>query len=220
MNFVTAAEVEGFLNIEGIATKFTSANQNATALSNVLASADAVIKSYLTERHRECMDIVTGLILTKSAMQGQTEFILPPAVLDVVTDQSYVWVNPVGTYDDRCHSDSAAFTVVGDKVTLADSLSDGDVVVMDVFHTGKNPPVILKKYALDIAVNDIVLRKPALVNDPVLRDMFLRNYEAAERALTRISKGQSRIDEWDKLPRVLGHQTVSREGPGRIIVAW
>jgi len=227
MEFVTDAEIEGYLNIEGLPTKYTTAGQDANALAVVKRNANALVKAHLQEKHRRMMRVITGYKLTTNAAEGATVFNLPEIAYDPDADQSYIWVNPCGFYGDRSTDDAVEYTLAGNAedgytVTLAEALSAGDKVIMDIVHSGINAPSLLKKCALDCAVNELITRKPSLCNDPIMRDTYARNYADAQGLLSKILLGKLRIDEWDDLSArlVLEHQTVSPEGPGTLIVGW
>lgn len=222
MDFVTGANIETFLNPEGSATKYLNASQNADAVASVVANANATIKGYMPEKYRRMMRHYQGVYLTKNAADGQTEFTLPSGLGVVDTDNSYIWVNLPGTYGDRDVHDAVAYTLAVDGVTITldDALDEGDVVVMEIKHDGSTPPSILKKLALDVAVNEMLVRKPSLVNDPTLQLMYQQNYENSRRMLRDLSAGKLRIDEWDNLEIVMEHETATPEGPGEMIVGW
>lgn len=228
MEFVTDTEIEQYLNMEGLASKFSASAQSAGAMATVRANADAVIKAHLSAKHMAMQSEVCGYWLTRKAEGGETEFSLPAAMW--APQECYVWVNYCGAWRDRDPNKTVpvtitpvgAPTVTDYKVVLSEQLQAGDTAIMDVYHSGINAPVLLKKLALDVAVYDLITRKQSLCNDPIARDNYQRMDQLAREMLSNLLKGRIRIDEWDQLSRriIPENQTVSPEGHGTFIVGW
>lgn len=209
---IVAADIELYLNPEGVASKYTTAAQAAGMVDDVIAYSIGRTRAYLPEKYRRMMRTVAGLVLTREAADGDTTFTLPTVC--TTASAVTVWVNPTGFYGDRKKEDKVAATLTGATVTLTDALDEGDVVVCDVVHGFNNPPALLKSLCLDLAVAEIYSRKSSLAIDPETRQANRDRQLDALDMLKRISKGELRIDEWDELDLVGEFETVTPGGQG------
>lgn len=230
MNYVTNADIDGYLNMENAGTKFSSSAQNSSAMESVRVSASALVAGSLPVKYHRFQKQFSGYILTSEATEGDTTFALPRAMW-APTSVS-VWVNLKGVYRDRKASDAVSATIVevtdgdelvtGYNIVLDEPLSAGDKVYADIFHSGLNPPQLLRKLALDCAISELVSRKPMLCNDPILRDQYQMNANRAADSLNRLSKGQLRISEWDDISDSLipENRVVGSESGKTLMVRW
>lgn len=225
MTFVTSQELDGYLNPEGSECKFLSANQSAGVVQSVINNANATVRGYLPEVYRRMQRTVSGYRLTQYAEEGRTTFLLPTTLRYVDEEESSVWVNLCGVYRDRLNKPKAEFTIEpagGDTqvLTLTHPLKEGDSAVADFRYSLDNPPQVLKSLALQLAVYEMVVRKPALANDDRMYQLYQDNNNQAIQTLRDMSKGRIRIDEWDEFDLVAETETVSPEGFGIIIPGW
>lgn len=225
MTFVTAQELQDFLNPEGLESKYLTTNQSANVVTSVLNNANSTVRGYLPEVYRRMQRTISGFVLTRSAKAGTTSFVLPESLRYVDEEESRVWVNLCGVYRDRLSQPQAEFSIEtagGDSqiLTLNNPLNDGDVVVADLRYDMSKAPQILKSLALQLAAYEMMTRKNALVNDADIYQQYQDSNAIALQTLRDLSKGRIRIDEWDELDLIAETETVSPEGWGIITPGW
>lgn len=211
---ITSSDIENELNSEGNVKKF-NADNHSVAVQRAINGAVSQIKANLNENYRRMLTVISGLQLTKGAVSGEVEFDLPAGF---TFTQAYVWKNYCGVWRDRDIRDCVSATLSGDlesgyKLTLADALDEDDTIVCDLFHSNDPAPELLKKYCLDLAVNQLCRTIRTLVadSDRMTLDSELIHLREDLRLLRR---GELRIDEWDDLKLINEMETISRVGYG------
>ena len=211
---ITLADLENELNSEGNVKKF-SVDNHTVAANRAINGAMSTVKANLNENYRRMLTVVSGLLLVKAAAGGETEFDLPAGFSFTSVR---VWKNHVGVWRDRDIRDCVEATLSGDlsggfKITLATPLDEDDQLICDLFHTNDPAPELLKKYCLDLAVNQLCRTVRTLVSetDRMTLDMELTHLREDLRLLRR---GELRIDEWDDLKLINEMETISRVGYG------
>ena len=217
---LAASDIENALNATCYANGFDADTLTVGALADIIAGAEASVRSYLPSGTYQNLfnGTVPGLILTRDATDGQTVFTLPTYAQDA--DSAYVWVNPTFVWRDRRKADAVECTVADTTITLAEGVDAGDFVVAEIFNDQSNMPALLKKYCIDFAVNECVLRMPHLQVDPQLRAIYSERIQFAREDLKEIRKGNITIPEWDSLELIGENETSGKTGFGMVIPRW
>ncbi len=192
-------------------------------MERLITKGHAILNSYLPVEYQDMWQIINGLVLTRSATEGQTAFALPTSA--TVCTAITVWKNLDCPYRDRIRRDAEAATlnVGGTIVTLTTAATEGDIVVADVTHNGTNVPEILKQLLIDLLCAKLQLENmQSLALDGTqhanAQDLMTRTRED----LTRLQTGKMRISEWDRLDLVDDTETAYPEsGIGTVdFIGW
>ncbi len=214
MALLATTDIDAYLNAQNKTTKFAASGLTATASTNIIANAEAVIKSYLPEQYRRLMTRAPGLYLTREATDGENKtFSIPTVLRNATTTQVWVWVDYNGTWRDRIRDEAVDATVTSTSITLDDALLTGQVAIAEINHTFDNPPQILKHFATLIAVQDLYNRLPTLIS-PSDRTWFEEQVRGVREDLRALRAGKMRIDEWDALDLIEENETVGVDGFG------
>lgn len=209
---ITSSEIVTMLNPEGSATKFQSAPV-ASAVSRSILTATAVVQAHLPEQYRRIIRTIPGLVLTRDAVEGDTQYTIP----DWIEFQSgRLWRNLDGVWYDRKNADVEEFTYdeITHTVTTSEEAEEGDTVVMEIVHSSEYPEV-LKTLCLKIAVSELIGQLPRLVASED-REWYTNDLENAYVFLNLLRKGDFRIDIWDELDLIKENETITPMGPGTL----
>lgn len=219
MAYITNQDIVDYLNPTGNTRRLLTTTIGAGVWAKVIARAEAVVKGYTPEDYSGWTERVSGLVLTREAEDGETTFTLPTAVQDA--SSAYVWVNHPKLWRDRKKADAfsvgAGITVTDTQVVLDEALSEGDVVVADVYHDGSNIPQLLKNYTIEVAACTFVLNEmKSLAFDDFHFQTYSDQLARVREDLIRLQNGKIRLDEWDSLDIIGANETAYSFGPGTI----
>ena len=220
MSIVTFTEIGYALNPTSAASKFQTSGISSTIQAQVLAAVDAQIKAYTPPTYLPFFTRFAGLVITREAVQGAYSYVLPAAAAKASTTECVFWRNFTGRWRDRRVSDAVSATVTQGAttatVTLDTALDEGDTLIGDVVHDGTILPGILKRWAVDLGVSELVYLMPTLQLDSELRAIDDRRNDQTLMELRDFRGGKIRLAEWDGLDFIDENETVWPRGTGLI----
>lgn len=217
---ITLNDIAAELNPQNLTGRFDKTSFASGAATSIINKAAATVRAALPERYRRMSRCVTGLVLARESDGVTVEFPIPAIARVADGAKSKVWVGYRGRWGDRRTVDAVTATWGAESVTLATAPDDGALVAADVWHSGAAAPELLRRYALDLAVHDVLMALPSLCLDDTLRQSYAMRVDQAREDLRELARGRLRIDEWDELELVDDAETVGVEGPGIWSIGW
>lgn len=221
MALITSTDLQNALNPDGSNTGFLAANRTTNVVTNIIADSEAIVKSYCPEEYRQFFTEVCGYYLTRDATAAQVAspaFSVPTIARNCTS--ANVWINFNGTWRDRRVEECAESTAASTTITVSTTFEEGDTLIADIYHDGTNSPQVLKKWCIDLAVNEMVMRLPSLQISPVMRQMYADRITQTRDDLLQLSKRRLRLHEWDALVLVKENETAWGSGTGMLFPSW
>ena len=217
---ITIDDIAAELNPQNVATRFDKTTFSTAASANIISKAVATVRASLPEKYRRMARCVSGLVLSREANPAVLTYSIPAIARVPDGARSHVWVGHRGRWGDRRVADAVTVTWGTDAVTLSAAPEYGVLIAADVWHTGVSAPTLLRRYALDLAVHDVVMALPSLCLDDSLRQSYSQRLDQTREDLREMSRGRLRLDEWDELELVDDQETVGVEGSGTWRIGW